>query len=231
MQKVRRRKSGLGLVRWCMAGLVMVAMATTAKAEITETRDYVVFVDGKQVGTTQRVITEHDNGFITVTSNVSVKVRILITYRYNYRGKEIYKGYQLHKLEGNCQDNRTLYTASAYLTKDGENLVVSNKTKQTIGPVHAWSTSFWKLPHRKYFNKKLPLLDSEHGELIPGKLVYVGKENIKVSGKLQTTYHFRAFKKSLPVDLWFDAQHRMVRQELTQQGHRTVIQMTNVRRQ
>ncbi|MGF1579969.1 MAG: DUF6134 family protein [Gemmataceae bacterium] len=230
MQNVRGLRIGLHLVRWCVVGVLLLGMAVTAKAEITETRDYLVYVDGKQVGTNQRVITEHDNGFVTVTSSVDVKVKILITYRYSYRGTEVYKGYQLHKLESNCQDFKTLYTAAAYLTKDGQNLVISNKTKQVVGPADAWSTTFWKLPDRKYFNKNIQLLDTEHGALLPSKLVYVGKEGMDMNGKKQTVFHFRVFKKSQPVDLWFDVQHRLVRLELTERRHRTVIQMVNVRR-
>ena len=33
-----------------------------------------------------------------------------------------------------------------------------------------------------------------------------------------------------PVDVWFDQYHRLVRQEFTETGHRTIVQLVAVRR-
>src|SRR5215510_7495509 len=58
-----------------------------------------------------------------------------------------------------------------------------------------WTTSYWKLADARF-----------HNQLI-------------------ACYHFRVTGGEQPVDLWFDQYHRLVRQEFTRSGHKTIIQL------
>ena len=53
---------------------------------------------------------------------------------------------------------------------------------------------------------------------------------IKVGSELQDCYHFRVSSAPGPIDLWFDRFHRLVRQEFTESGHKTIVQLIQVRR-
>jgi hypothetical protein len=73
------------------------------------------------------------------------------------------------------------------------------------------------------------VLDPENGEEMARRLDYVATESLLVNGEQQKCYHFRVNGGVNPVDLWFDARHRLVRQDFVEQGYRTVVQLVSVR--
>ena len=62
-----------------------------------------------------------------------------------------------------------------------------------------------------------------------GKLTFVAVEQRSVAGQMQNVNHFRLLGNNT-VDLWYDAGGRLVRQEWTEQGHRTLLELARARR-
>src|SRR5207302_1915812 len=88
-----------------------------------------------------------------------------------------------------------------------------------------WTTSFWKLADAKFHNKQIPILEVDTGKEFNSELKYLATQSIKVGSELQDCYHFRVSSAPGPVDLWFDRYHRLVRQEFTESGHKTIVQL------
>src|SRR5205814_789617 len=102
-----RKRGGRGC--WLLALLALAATAphgrTQQAADTTEIRDFVVQVDGKQAGNTQLAITQRQDGTTQVSAKANVQVKLFLTYTYAFQGTEVWKGGQLLKLTGQCNDN------------------------------------------------------------------------------------------------------------------------------
>lgn len=200
------------------------------RAEYTETRDFAVQVDGKLVGQTQLTITDRNDGTTVVQNVASVKVKIFITYTYTYQGVEVWKGYTLQQLQGQCEDNLKKFGVQAFLDPMLRGYRIRSGQDEQVVQSEVWTTSYWKLPDPKHFNQPLTLIDADRGKLINGQLQYVGTEQRAIAGRQLQCYHFRVTGGKSPVDLWFDVHHRLVRQEFEEMRHQTVIELTNIRR-
>lgn len=229
---MRRQTRLLGWQQsWILVALILGAgIETEAFADVTEVRDFVVQVDDKQVGSNQLTIVNRDDGSTVVQNKAEVQVKILITYKYSYQATEQYQGYQLLRLDGKCNDNFKTFDVHAFLTqkRDALHVQANNATKSM--PANTWTSSYWKLPEAKYHNKAIPVMDVDRGELFNAQLQYVGTEQRNIVGKAQKCYHFRVTGGDYPVDLWFDVQHRLLRQEFVERGHRTIIECVQIRR-
>ena len=92
------------------------------------------------------------------------------------------------------------------------------------------TSSYWKLADKRFHNNAVPILEVDSGKEFNSELKYIGTVKQKVGNDLQECYHFRVSSAPGPVDLWFDRYHRLVRQEFTESGHKTVVQLINIRR-
>jgi hypothetical protein len=199
-------------------------------ADGTEIRDFAISVDGKQAGNLQLVITQKKDGSTHVSTKANVQVKLFLNYKYAYQGTEVWQNDQLQKLNGTCTDNNNKFTVTAELDAKANLLRVKANTKEQSIKPEVWTTSYWKLPEAKYHNKAVTLLDADRGDVIGGHLQYVGVEERTINGKSQKCFQFKIIGPNPAVDLWFDVYHRLVRQEFTDRGHRTVIELANVQR-
>src|SRR5260370_15361778 len=92
-----------------------------------------------------------------------------------------------------------------------------------------WNNSFWKLADAKYHNKEVTVLEEDTGKEFTGRLLYLGTESLAIANQKQDCYHFRLTGGAYPVDLWFDRYHLLVKQDFVESGHRTIMQITNIR--
>jgi hypothetical protein len=117
------------------------------------------------------------------------------------------------------------------VTASGEQLHLRlNGQKAGLIRRDAWTSSYWQLAEPKFHGKTVPILDSDTGKEYDGQLNYIGIDPLKVGNRAEDCYHFRVTGIPVPIDLWFDSYHRMVRQEFTESGHRTLVQIIAVRR-
>lgn len=211
-----------------LALIGMSAAALPAQAQ-TEHREFNVQVDGKPAGQSTLSIAKQIDGSFIVTGQVTVKVKQIVgSYSYTYSGSETWKDGKLVQLRSTSNDNGKRFDVTAH--GDAKALrVVANSREHSLRP-ESWTTSYWKLADAKFHNNIVPILDVDTGKEISGRLSYVGAEQMQVAGQAGNCYHFRVTGGQGPVDLWFDAQHLLVRQEFTEDGHRTVVQLTGIRK-
>ncbi len=226
---------GGGVPRSVLAALGALLCAfppAPARAAETEQRVFSIHVGGKPAGDYRLTITRQDNGEEVVTAQAGVRVKaVLKTYTYTYQGTERWKDGRLLELRSSTSDDGKRFDVLA--TAEGNNLRVrvSGQTDR-LTRWDVWPTSHWHLPDARFHNQGVPLLDADTGKEFTGQLQYLGIEAVTVGGQAQKCYHFRVLgAPASPVDLWYDGAHRVVRQEFTVEGHRTVFQLTALRRQ
>jgi len=202
-----------------------------AGAGNVEHREFSLRVDNKPAGNYEMVITAHDDGTTVVSCVAKVEVRKILgiyKYTYNYRGTETWQGPRLMRLESSTNDNGTRLTVIA--VAEGNWLRVKVNDQERMSRPDVWTTSYWRLPEAKFRNGGVPLLDADTGRAIDGEVRYVGINALVIGGQKQNCPHYHVTGKGIDVEVWYDAQERMVRQECVEQGVRTVFELTGLRR-
>jgi len=201
------------------------AFASIVRADSTEQRDFTIWVDGKEVGRTIMTVLEKDDGqaYMKVSANVKVK-RIFIEYDYSLDAEEWWKAGKLVALKSACNDNGK--KMQVVVASDAEGLRVRVNDAERRATPETWTTCYWKLADAKFHNKQISVLESDTGKDVSGKLEFVGTEQLTVGGEPTKCFHFRVSG----TDLWFDEFHRLVRQEMTELGHRTIVMLTATKR-
>ena len=65
------------------------------------------------------------------------------------------------------------------------------------------------------------------GAALRGRLQRLGEDPVPVAGKRRTCVHYRV-GGDVQVDLWYDADRRLVRQESVDEGHDTVLELMRI---
>jgi hypothetical protein len=199
-----------------------------ARAAETETREFRVSIDGKPAGD-YRLTIQRDGDRYTVQGAASIRVRVLfISYRYSYNGQEVWKDGRLQRLDSQTDDDGKRFTVSA--NANGEHLQVTSngQTHQTRGD--AWTTSYWHryLAKTEFSRRDVVLLDVDTGKEIQATLHHLGSVALSVNGREQNCTHYKLRGGGLDVDLWYDAEDRLVREESIEDGHRMKMELTQI---
>ncbi len=224
------RSGWLGVGAWLALTVGGVtAVENRATAADTEVRDFTVLVDGKRAGEYHMTITHQDDGSDVMTGQANVHVSYLVvSYKYNYNGTEVWMNGRLQRLDSNTNDDGKRYTVNAVYA-DNVLRVKVNGQMRTVRP-DVWVTSYWRLPDAKFRNQAVPLLDADTGRDLSGNLQQVGTNSVNVNGQMQNCVHYKVTGSGIQADLWFDAKERLVRQESIEDGHRTVLDLARIRR-
>ena len=202
--------------------------AARAGAGDVETRDFSIYVDSKKAGDVHMTINRQDDGSTAVSCDTDVRVGAIITlYKYSYRGRELWKDGRLLRFESKCNDDGKEYAVSATAAADGLRVRVNDA--EHTAPADALLTSYWAQPDAKLANQTVPLLDADCGRDLEGRVQFLGAEKYGANQE-QTVQHVRLTGKKLLMDLWYDGDKRLVRQEWVEDGHRTVMGLDRVRR-
>jgi len=170
-----------------------------------------------------------DDGTTTMSADTDVRVQPVpfITYRYSYRGREVWKDGRLQRFDSTCNDDNKRYTVAAVAENETLRVRVNNQEKIVRGDI--WLTSYWNKPDAKLHDQTIQLIDADNGRDLSAQVLYVGVEQRTVAGQMLPVHHYRLTGK-VNVDLWYDGSNRLVRQEFIEQGHRTLIELARVRR-
>jgi Family of unknown function (DUF6134) len=208
--------------------LTLVCLISPAWATHTETRQYSILVDGKEAGQSQITIIEQDDGRAYMTASAKVQLKgLVVNYDFTIEGQEWWKDGKLVGMKALCNDNGK--RCDLLVTQQAGQLTARvNGIDRGVHP-DVWTTSYWKLADARFHNKPVPLLAANTGQERAGQLQYVGSKQLPVGNQLVACYHFRVTGGEQPVDLWFDQHHRLVRQEFTRSGHKTIIQLVGKR--
>ena len=210
-----------------LASILLVPAWSRAAAGDSEVRDFKVAVDGKQAGTYRMTLQRHENGSISMVGQANIKVSYLVaSYRYSYTGSEVWSNGRLYALESKTNDDGKEFTVSAAAVGDGFKIKVNGQERTTRPDI--WVSTYWHQPDAKFDNKNIPLIDADSGKDLNATLQYVGKEEIAVLGQRQACVHYR-LRGGVTVDLWYDGQERLVRQESVDDGHRILQELTGAR--
>jgi hypothetical protein len=221
-------KPGRRPAAWLPGLGALLLIAGLAEAAEREVRQFTVWIDKKQAGSYQMVIDRLDDGTTKVTANADVKISYLIyTYRYSYRGTEVWKDGRLLRMDTGANDNGKQFSLSARTQTDGLHVQVNGKGHLTRAD--AWPTTYWRLPEKSLRDQPLTVLDADTGRPLNGRLEDLGAASIRVGRQAQDCTHYR-LTGSVTAELWYDAQERLVRQESVEDGHRTVLELVSVRR-
>ena len=206
---------------------VFAQLRNPAAAGEVETRTFQVKVDGKPAGDYRMVIREED-GVTTVTGQASVSVRYFVyRYSYSYQGTEAWKDGRLQRLESQTNDDGKRYQVTA--VAEGDQLHVWSNGNDHRTRADSWTTTYWRLADPKLRNQPVILLDADTGKDIRATLRFVGTQQLSVGGQVQECTHYR-LAGGVSVELWYDAQERLVKQEAIEDGHRTALELTRINR-
>jgi hypothetical protein len=218
-----------GRSRFVATLALLAALHGVARAADAETRDFAVLVGGKAAGEVHMTIHKQDANTTSLRCDTDITVKVgLTTYKYSFRGMEVWKDRRLVKLESATDDNSKRYSVSAVASAGGLK-VKANHVERVVKP-EAWASSYWMLPDPKLRDATLVILDADSGKELDGKLAYVATEKHRVAGQEVTLNHYKLTGK-VSVDLWYDGHERLVRQEWTEQGgYKAVMVLVRIRR-
>lgn len=235
-----------------LCALVLACSAAALAGEPREierqTREFKVSVDGKERGKCVMKIARRDDGSerLQIDSRLSFNY-LVYEYRYSSVGTEVWKGGRLVDLDNTADFNGKKYAVKA---KSGaKELKVTVNGKASPAKADAWVTSYWQLPEHlavpdpaakepivpaggprpsaKPEPRLVPLLDSDKGRALHGKLQRVGEETLRIAGRRESVTHYRV-SGDVEVELWYDASRRLVRQESVDEGHKTQLELLKI---
>ncbi len=134
---------------------------------------------------------------------------------------------QAQALKAASNENGKRIAVAGTATGSDFRLVVNGRERLVSSDT--WPSSFWKLADARFHNKSIAILEADSGKDYTGQLQYVGTEQLTLQNQPQSCYHFQILGGAYPVDVWFDRFHRLVRQEFTDSGHRTIVQLISKR--
>jgi len=204
------------------------ALVPGARAAETEVRVFKVTVDGKDAGKYTMSFTT-DDGALTIgcDAHVKVKVAFVTAYHYDYTGTEVWKEGRLMTLRSSCDDDGKRFEVSAAASDKGLSVKVNGRAKTVRGD--AFLTTAGCLPDAKRRDGDLPLMEADNGQEINGKIEHIDSGSLSVAGEAVDVKHYR-LKSLVDHDLWYDAGERLVRQEWTESGHKTVLELVSIRK-
>jgi hypothetical protein len=173
-------------------------------------------------------ITAQDDGTVTMSGQARINLRVLlVTYRYSYAGTEVWKGGKLQQLQSRTNDNGKQFDVTAQADQNGLRVRVNNQEGRA--PADAWLTTYWRLPEPNARQGNKTLLDADTGRVLNATLQYVGATQLSVAGAVQNCAHYR-LSGQVQVDLWYDANARLVRQEWVEDNHKAVLDLARAQR-
>jgi hypothetical protein len=210
------------------AVVLLLGAADRIRAADSETREFIVKVDGKPAGYNNMTIQRQDDGTTIVSCDTSVRVKVLIkTYVYTCQTQETWKDGRLQQLSSQCNDDGKRFQVSAAAQADGVHVRVNGR--EHVAKAEVWVSSYWTLPDAKLRDGVVAVLDADNGRDMQGRLQFIGTTQITVAGQSQNVQHYR-FNGPTRTELYYDAAQRLVRQDWVEEGHPTALELARVRR-
>jgi hypothetical protein len=207
-----------------------VALAPRAGAAETEVRQFNVSVDGKASGKYTMKLTQGDDGVLTVVceAQVKVKVALVTAYHYDLTAIEEWKDGRLVRLRSRCDDDGKKYEVTATAGERGLDVKVNGRAKTVRAD--AYLTTACCLPDAKRRDGDLPLMEADNGQEIDGKIREVSSGPMNVVGESVNVTRYR-LTSLVAHDVWYDGAGRQVRQEWTEDGHKTVLELSSIKKE
>jgi hypothetical protein len=210
--------------------LALLAPASLLRADDEENREFSVIVDGKDAGFSRMRLVQTDDGTTYMKGAVDINFRHLLVVNYvlKIETEEWWKNGRLVGMKTTSSENGK--KTEVVVATDNSQLRMRVNGQERSLKSDVWTTSFWKLADARFHNKQVGIVEVDTGNEFNCELKYLGAKKLKVGSDFQDCYHFRVSAAPGPVELWYDKYHRLVRQEFTESGHKTVVQLIKVNR-
>lgn len=206
------------------------AESTREETRVVEqhTRTFKVSVDGTDRGTLTMQLTSHDDGTETMRGQAELSFNFIVyKYRYTSSGTEVWKSGRLVQLANEADYNGDKYVVQASAQQQTLAVEVNGESQKTDSDV--WVTSYWHEPEPNKIGQTLSLFEASKGRQFTGTLQRVSVEPITVGDKSVNATHYQV-RGDVEVDLWYDEDHRLVRQAARESGHHVVLELSQITR-
>ena len=212
----------------CVGGLVAAPVqGQSPRVLADEVREYEVLVKEKTAGKTFIHISDIDDGTTITATDANIKVESwLYTYRYEYHGREVWRGNHMVRADSHAVDDGKKLEAHASVNERGSVIELPGKNPQSA-PKLAMTTNYWRLPDMPPGTNNLAIMDSDTGTIMTGSFKRIGPEQVIVNGRPIACTHFRVVG-TVKAELWFDEHARLVRQQTVEDGYPTELRLTRI---
>lgn len=168
--------------------------------------DFTVLRKGKPFGTHTLSFDRTEDGGLTVTTDVDLKVKFgpITAFRYRLDSVEQWADGQLKSLTGTSNSDGRKGKVSAEAVDD--TLRVESTKFDGVLPATTIPSSHWN--RLQVYQDRM--LSTETGEVLDIDVETIGTDTIDVNGESIEATHYR-LKSDLTVDLWYDNQSRWVK--------------------
>lgn len=168
--------------------------------------DFTVLRKGKAFGRHMLTFERSDDGELTVTTDVDLRVKFgpITAFKYRLDSVENWVDGQLTSLSGTSNSDGRKGKVTARTT-NGELAVESTEFTGTL-PLTTIPSSHWN--RLQVYQSQM--LSTETGEVLDIDVETIGDDTVIVGGVSVSATHYR-IKSDLTVDLWYDAQSRWVK--------------------
>jgi Family of unknown function (DUF6134) len=211
---------------FCALSLCPAGYGQAPRVRSEEVREFEILVNGKPAGTSTATITEAENGLATACTDAFVTLNYVVySYRYEFHGREVWQENQLLSVENRAVDGGTQLATSARSDLHGSQIQAQGKPS-VAGPVLSMTTSYWRVPQGQK-GCVLKLLDADQGNVHTVRIDDIVLERLVIGGNQLECTHYR-LGGDLVANLWFDARHRLVRQQTTEDGHPVEMRLSRI---
>lgn len=207
------------------------AWGSAAEPEIVaqQTREFRVSVDGKARGTQSMTFVRHKDGSEIMRGEAEVVLNFVVyRYRYASSGSETWKDGRLIHLVNESDYNGEKFSVQGAATKQALHYEVNGATQKA--PADIWAASYWREPDANRVGQKVRVLDSDKGRQLIATLEKLPSETVKSDSGTIKAARYR-MRGDVEVDVWYDAQGFIVRQESVESGHKTQLDLTRIKQQ
>ena len=200
------------------------------ESRVTEqqTRTFKVFVDGTERGSMSMQLAKHSDGTESVRGQIELNFNFIVyKYRYSSSGTEVWKSGRLIELANEADHNGDKYVVQASAQQQELAVEVNGESQSTKEDV--WVTSYWCEPDSRKVGQQLTLLTTDKGLIVTGTLERIGTEQIAIAENSVNATHYQ-IRGDVEVDLWYDDDHRLIRQSARESGHRVLMELTEISR-
>lgn len=166
---------------------------------------FTVLRDGEAVGThVVRFQPAPDDSLnVSVDTNVVVKMAMIPVYRFEHRGREVWKDGHLVALASETNDDGTRHTLK--VSGDPAGLAVTGDGAASRMPVETLPASLWN----SGTVARSSLMNTLDGHAMTVRIADLGGEAVSVNGRTVPAHHY-AMTGDLSRELWYDGSGTLV---------------------
>jgi len=201
--------------------LATLLMATGLPALASQTWDFRVFLDQKEIGTHRFELVDRD-GERELISNARMAVKLLFVtaYTYDHHDVEHWNGDCLSKLSSTTDDNGDKHKVDVQ-RRDGETVVQTLEGTQRLGQC-VLTFAYWN----PAMLQQKELLNSQDGKHVKVKITDAGADAIDVRGVKTPARRYELRSEKLSIDLWYsEKQEWLALESKTERGQKLIYKL------